>query len=129
MAFCSIIGAKGVGKTSLLNVMLGLNPERQVGLGSMKFTLEHGGNVEGLWVWSVPVYNDFQRTNIFFMDAVDVEPNNPGFTQYSTVLTLLSSVTIIMQKGGLSLDGAQILAECSKVLSDSEKSRYIVDNE
>lgn len=90
-----MIGEKTSGMTSLLNRMLGLEKTNCVALFD-QFQEDPSRAGEGIWIWTVPIYNDLHHTNIFFLELTGVEPGHPDYSRFMAVFTLICSSFVVV---------------------------------
>ena len=61
----------------------------------MQFDTNLQAKDEGIYIWSVPVYNDYKSTNIFFMNIMNSNKTSARHAIYTTILLHLSSTILV----------------------------------
>ena len=52
--------------------------------------------MEGIWLWTVPVYNDLLQTNLFFLQLSGIEPGHSDYSKFMAVFCSLCSSFVVM---------------------------------
>jgi hypothetical protein len=52
--------------------------------------------MEGIWLWTVPVYNDMYQTNLFFVELTGVEQGHPDYLKFMAVMNLICSSFVVI---------------------------------